>query len=204
MLDKIESKLKELSQSVPFGESSFQKIAFANGQDTPERLLRHHLLQLDQKLRALKKCQFDRARTEIEIEKIQEKLKTAEGFEKRMLSIDLAEKEYNFESQEKLIFDALIEVQAHYSIIESLPQIESREQFENAELEYWSKRLLRESNESFLANGVIPPGHIEALSNIGISLKRKNDQLEITASNHKFSQLTSVIDKYLIAANQKK
>ena len=48
------SKIQKMMRNVPFGMSVYQIEKFNRGQETPERLYRNCLLQLNQKIRALK------------------------------------------------------------------------------------------------------------------------------------------------------
>ena len=53
--------------NIPFGNSEYQIKTFTENL-TPERKYRFCLLQIDQKERALKECQFRRKKIEIDIE----------------------------------------------------------------------------------------------------------------------------------------
>jgi hypothetical protein len=171
----IDEKMKQ----VPFGNSIFQIQNFIANQDTPERSYRHILLQLDAKMKAMKECSFRRRRKEIEIAEINEKLKTAEGFEKNKLLVDLDEAEYWQEHEEKLIEDCAVEIAAYEKILSTLPEY-TREEFEKGERKYWTKRLLNQSNKEILTHGTMETGTALALEQLGLIVgKNKQGQLII-------------------------
>lgn len=177
------SKLQKQMRNVPFGTSVFQIKKFNRGQETPERLYRNCLLQLNQKLMALKECQFRRQRYEIDLEEIEDKLKTAEGFEKRRLKVDKEEKTYKLEQEIKLIEDCCIECGAYAKILEQLPEF-TRAQFEDAEGTYWQRKLLNDLRREVLSIGHIGKDTLESLEQIGIAVGR-NEQGRIAYTNVK-------------------
>ena len=167
-------KLQKLMRSVPFGMSVYQIEKFNRGMETPERLYRNCLLQLNQKMRALKECEFRRKRYEIDLEEIEEKLKDAEGFEKRRLEIDRDEKTFNLNEEIKFIEDCYIECRTYENILDGLPEF-TREQFENAEGEYWEKKLLNDMRREALSDGRVDKGTMEALEKLGIAVGRNEN-----------------------------
>ena len=187
------SKLQKQMRNVPFGMSVFQIKSFNRGQETPERLYRNCLLQLNQKLMALKECQFRRQRYEIDLEEIEEKLKTAEGFEKRRLEVDREEKIYKLEQEIKLIEDCCIECATHAKILEQLPEF-TREQFESAEGTYWESKLLNDLRREVLSIGHVGKDTLESLEQIGVAVGR-NEQGQIAYTK---AELLEEADEYLL------
>jgi hypothetical protein len=163
--------MQKLMRNVPFGMSVFQIEKFNRGMETPERLYRNCLLQLNQKMRALKECEFRRTRYEIDLEEIEAKLDKAEGFERRRLEVDREEKIFNLTEEIKLIEDCYIECRTYENILDGLPEF-TREQFENAEGEYWEKKLLNDMRREALSDGRVEKGTMEALEKIGITVGR--------------------------------
>jgi len=161
----------DIFRNVPFGNSVFQIQHFTDGKETPQRRYRHCLLQLNQKARALKECEFRRKRLEIDFEEITEKLKTSTNYETKRLEVDLEEKEYCLEIEVKLIEDCLIEIAAYKKILSGLPEY-SREEFERAEQEYWEKRLLGDAQREVISVGHVTIQTIQSLEDIGISVGR--------------------------------
>ena len=161
----------DMFKNVPFGNSIFQIQHFTDGKETLQRRYRHCLLQLDQKLRALKECKFRRKRLEIDIEEIVEKLTTSISYETKRLQVDLEEKKYYLEIEAKLIEDCLIEVAVYKKILSGLPEY-SREEFEASEPEYWGKRLLNDAQREVTSMGYVTVQTIQSLENIGIKVGR--------------------------------
>ena len=161
----------DMFKNVPFGNSIFQIQHFTDGKETLQRRYRHCLLQLDQKLRALKECEFRRKRLEIDIEEIVEKLTTSISYETKRLQVDLEEKKYYLEIEAKLIEDCLIEVAVYKKILSGLPEY-SREEFEASEPEYWGKRLLNDAQREVTSMGYVTVQTIQSLENIGIKVGR--------------------------------
>jgi hypothetical protein len=173
-------ELKQKMHNVPFGESAF-KLAHFGENLSPERKYRHILLQINEKLNALETCKFGRMRLEIDIEEIEKKLETAEGFEKRRLEVDLQEKKWQLDSQEKLIEDAVIEVDTYRKILAQTPEC-TREQFEFAERDYWINRLMLDGQRELLVGGRIDSGTIKSLEQIGLQIQ-KNEQGQIVITD---------------------
>lgn len=173
--------------NIPFGNSIFQIVNFTAGKETPERRYRHCLLQLNQKHRAMKECEFRRRRLNIDIAEINEQIKEATSFEKQRLEIDLEEKEYNMAAEIKLIEDCVIEIKAYEQILKTLPQF-TREEFEQAEQEYWEKRLLEDARREMISTGSVSVQTIESLEDIGLQIGR-NEKGQITYNRRKDSDI---------------
>ena len=166
-------ELQQLMKEVPFGNSAYQATHF-NEKETPERKYRHCLLQVDRKIKALKECEFRRRRIDIDVLEIKEKLTSATGFEKDKLLIDLEEKEYNLESEIKLIEDAAIELCIYEKLLTDLPKF-TREQFELSESEYWKQKLLNDARLEQLSTGTVSVGTLASLEATGLKFGR-NEQ----------------------------
>ena len=162
--------LQEKMRQVPFGMSIYQILNFSE-QISPERKYRHILLQIDRKLKALKECEFRRRRLEIDLRELYNKYDSSTLYEKDRIQIDIEEKEYNLESEKKLIEDAAIELQAYENILNSLPQF-TREQFEQAEHDYWRQRLLNDAKREQLSSGSVSVGTLHSLEQTGLKIGR--------------------------------
>ena len=169
--------LKLEMKNVPFGNSVFQNQNFTAGQEISERRYRHLLLQVNQKLNALKECEFRRKRLEIDIKELDDKFKTAGQFEKERFDIDIEEKTYCLENEIKLIEDCLIEIEIFKRELDTLPKF-TREQFEIAEYGYWKQRLLGDAQREVISMGTVGVGTIASLENIGIKVGR-NEQGQV-------------------------
>lgn len=166
-------ELRELMHNVPFGNSAFQ-IEELSKELTPERQYRHALLQVNQKLSAMDECRFRRERLEIDIEEIEEKLKTSEGFTTKRLKVDLEEKSLALDKEIKFIEDCIIEIDIYKKIIKSLPKF-TRKEFEIAERGYWKQRLLGDAHMEYLSNGTVGVGTLKALAHIGAEITDKKE-----------------------------
>lgn len=171
-------------KNVPFGNSNFQIVNFTDGRETPQRRYKHCLLQLSQKLNALKESEFKRKRYHIDILEIKENLETAESFKKQRLEIDLEEKEYCLNVEIKLIEDCMIEIAVYEQILNSLPEF-TREEFEQAEQEYWEKRLINDARREVIAFGSVSIQTIKSLEDIGMIVgKNKAGQIIYVRDNN--------------------
>ena len=164
-------EIREKMRQVPFGNSAFQIQHIIANEHTAERAYRTVLLQYDSKMKALKECSFRRKRVEVDIEEINEKMKSASGFDAKRLEIDLEEKAYALEAELKLIEDCMIELKVYEDIINGLPEF-TRKDFERAELEYWKTRLLHDAELEYNSTGVIGVGTLQSLDKIGVKFRR--------------------------------
>ena len=160
--------------NVPFGNSIFQIKNFTDGRETPQRRYRHCLLQLRKKEQAMKECYFRRRRFEIDLEGIEEKLISTQGYEKKRLEIDLEEKKYQLDSEINLIEDCVVEIATYRDLLKDLPEY-TREEFEEAEQGYWEKRFIATARRELTSTGYISTQTIEALENVGIIVKKDKD-----------------------------
>lgn len=163
--------------NVPFGNSLFQIEHFTDGRETPERRYRHVLLQLRQRIAALKAAEFQRERIKVDLEELGKKLAKwlVNPFDRRRMEIDMQEKAWQLREQETLIKDAMIEVEAYVAMLKKLPK-PTREQFEAAEPGHWRKRLEADAKNQILANGHADAGTIKALNDIGVKMALTADK----------------------------
>lgn len=167
-----------LAAHVPFGQSEFQNAHLADDSLTPERRLRHALLQLDGKLKALKDCDFRRRRLDVVL-RARRRAAALFGWlpwAGELLQIGVEEIECALEREAKLIGDAYIEVETFVGMIEALP-IEvregmTRERFELAERKHFVAKLTRAAELELLGQGGISVGTLEALEKVGIRARR--------------------------------
>lgn len=163
-------ELKQLMDNVPFGNSEFQIKQFVSSQETPERKYRNALLQAKSKIQALEETKYKRDLLEVDLRELEEKLSVETNpHEKRRHEINLKYKRQQLDDQMKLIADAIFELSAYKQIIDSLPKF-SREQFEQAELNYWQQRLLNDAKREYLAGNRVEKGTLESLNKVGINV----------------------------------
>ena len=204
-------KIEEEMRKVPFGNSHFQNAFFTDGQETPERRARHILLQLNKKIQALKACEFRRERLEIDLEEIEERIIEASGgmFRRkderrlRRLEIDKKEKEWGLKSELKLIEDAVIEVETYAKMLERLPKLKDRAQFEAAELRYWQARLKADAARELIAGKRVEAGTQKALSQVGIDTKIDRKTGELVFLNRKVGAINDFLRECEAVADRK-
>lgn len=185
---EYEKKLKEAIDKGPtFGQSTFQTHMFAvatHGYDA--RTYRQVLIELSNKLTALKKCRVRRKKLEAEMKIIEKKIaKQSDPDRRTILECELEDKRIDLDGEEKLIIDAAKEFNYLWAEFEKRPQITS-EQFEAEEKEYWKTRIVRQAQLSVAHIGTIDPGTAQALVDMGINPVQA--QLELKQQNEMITQ----------------
>jgi hypothetical protein len=145
-VQSVIDKVLEASIPIPFENSEYQTRAFVIAASlTPARAYRSILLRMNSKLQVVKDFQFKQMRTEIDIEEKEAKIadpNTSE-FDRRRLRIDLAEIAAARPMNEKLVGDAINELNCLYAELQKYPQF-TREQFEAEEAAHFNVRLQRQ------------------------------------------------------------
>lgn len=142
--DEIEKAFLE----IPFGNSAFQNVHFVmNQQFTPERAYRAIGLRLSNRLRALKESYFNRQLEEVDIAELEEKRENPSltKFDRSRAEIELQKKLSNRPYVDKLIGDAVAEVNTLYAEFRKFPRF-TREQFETGERRHFEVRLQHQIN----------------------------------------------------------
>lgn len=143
----IITEIEDAFWDIPFENSDFQNEMFViASQITPERAYRAIGLRMNAKLRALSEAKHGRLLEDIDIEEIEEQINsgTLDKFEIRRKKIELSKKLENRRYTDKLINDAIKELNCLYSHFKALPKY-TREQFEAAEKTHFEQRLLRQA-----------------------------------------------------------
>jgi hypothetical protein len=147
--ENSEDVVREIEQAffdIPFENSKFQTESFViGGQITPERAYRAIGLRMHAKLRALNEAKFGRMKEQVDLEEIEHKLNTGElnKFDRRREEIKREQILSNRTWTDKLINDALSELNVLYKHFKALPKY-TREQFENGERLHYEQRLNRQ------------------------------------------------------------
>lgn len=162
--ENTEDVIKEIEEAffdIPFENSQFQTEHFIiNAALTPERAYRSIGLRMNNRLRALREAQFGRMKEEIDIKELQYKIETDQSempFDRQRWEIEIQQKLSNRAFTDKLINDALAELNVLYYHFKKLPRF-SRKEFESAEHKYFMENLTRQ------VNGVV--GAAESLTNM--------------------------------------
>lgn len=181
-MNEIESKVQRaiaLSAGVPFGQSQFQNVFLTDDSYTPERKLRHVLLQLDTRVRALKTAEFNRRRLEVKLRALQSVYRVARFIPwlGELVEISIEEKEWGLEHEIKLVNDAVIEVETFAAMLEDLPQEMTRERFERSERTHWVAKLTRAAELEIMTQRVPSIGTLQALEKVG-ALQQLLEQIQ--------------------------
>lgn len=150
-LDNTQDVISELEKAffdIPFENSDFQTEAFViAAQITPERAYRAIGLRMHSKLQALQEAKFARQLEEIDIEELQAKIEdpSTSSFDRRRHQIEINKKLSGRAWSDKLINDAIHELNILYGHFKALPKY-SREDFERGERRHFEQRLLRQVN----------------------------------------------------------
>ena len=162
--EDVNNIIKEITDAfydIPFGNSQFQIENFViGGERTPERAYRAIGLAMSSKLQALKEAYYGRKKEDIDIEELEYKIKkTKNKFDKKRYAIKIEQKLSNRKSTDKLINDALAELNVLYNAFKKLPKF-TREEFEKGEYKYFEQKLSRQV--------LIPNDSINSLELMGI------------------------------------
>lgn len=134
------------ADAIPFGNSDYQNAVFVEAAGiTPERAYRAVLLNLNERLEALRSAYYNLKREDVEIRRLEAKI-AADGvneFDREIAVIDLEEKRIQRRQTEKLVKDALHTASFWESQLQKYPAF-TREQFEAAEPDHWTFNLSRQ------------------------------------------------------------
>ncbi|MEM2159361.1 MAG: hypothetical protein QXN55_00190 [Candidatus Nitrosotenuis sp.] len=147
--ENVNDVIEELNKAfydIPFENSAFQTENFViAGSITPARAYRSIGLRMMTKLNALREAKYSRMRMDIDIEELQEKINNpnTSKFDRRRAEIDIQEKLESLPYTNKLINDAITELNLLYAHFKALPKY-TREQFEKEEAVHFEQRLQRQ------------------------------------------------------------
>lgn len=147
--ENIKTVIQEIEDAfydIPFENSAFQTESFViAAQITPERAYRSIGLRMNAKLRALNEAKFGRMKEDIDIDELKEKLSdlNLNKWDRMRFEIDIQQKLSNRRFTDKLINDALAELNVLYGHFKALPKF-TREQFEQGERRHFEQRLQRQ------------------------------------------------------------
>lgn len=154
------AEIQEAFYDIPFENSQFQTEAFViAAQATPERAYRAIGLRMNSKIQAILEAKHGRAKEEIDIEELQAVVDDPEAssFARRRAQLDISYKLANRKYTDKLMNDAITELNVLYGHFQKLPKY-TREQFELGEKQHFETKLTRQ------LQGV--SGAAEALANM--------------------------------------
>ena len=147
--ENIGDVLQEIDEAfydIPFENSAFQNENFViAAQMTPERAYRAIGLRMHSKIAALKEAKYGRMKEEIDIEELQAKIDdpSTNTYDRRRAQIDIQQKLDHRSFTDKLINDALSELNLLYKHFKVMPRY-SREEFERGERLHFEQKLTRQ------------------------------------------------------------
>lgn len=146
-LEELSKEIYSAALEIPFENSDFQNDFFVlKSNYTPGRAYRSLLLRLSAKIQALQEARYNLEKEQIDIEESQFKLEheadNLSPFEKRRIELELKRHQEKADYLEKLVYDAVHEVQHLYAIFQKFPKY-TREQFEKEEKEHFQIKLGR-------------------------------------------------------------
>jgi hypothetical protein len=148
--DNAHDVIKEVQDAfydIPFENSAFQTENFViAGQITPERAYRAIGLRMNKKLIAVQEALIGKEIEKVEEEEIKAKLESPDynQFEKRKFELELKKKQINKPFGDKLLNDAIKELNVLYKHFKALPKY-TREQFEAGEKRHFLEDLNRQA-----------------------------------------------------------
>ncbi len=145
-VDDVVSQLYTAFADIPFENSDFQNTNFVvAAQITPERAYRAVGLRMFSKIQALKEAKYGRLREDVDVEELRAKIAdpATNVWDKRRAEIDVQQKLENRPYTDKLIGDAIHELNLLWQHYSALPHY-TREQFEAGERAHFEQRLQRQ------------------------------------------------------------
>ena len=147
--DNAAEVIKEVQDAfydIPFENSAFQTENFViAGQITPERAYRAIGLRMNKKLIAVQEALIGKEMEKVEEDELRAKLESPDynQFEKRKFELELQKKQIYKPFNDKLLNDALKELNVLYKHFKALPKY-TREQFEAGEKRHFLEDLNRQ------------------------------------------------------------
>lgn len=160
-LPNVLAELEEAFFNIPFENSDYQNKTFVlAAQQTPGRMYRAIGLRMFAKLRAVQECLLNREKAKIDIEEMEYKISLPETneFDRRRLRVEIMRIRNNENWENKLLHDALHELDCLYAEFKALPSY-TREEFEAEEAKHFRLKLERSASAS---------GPMEALLNMEV------------------------------------
>lgn len=157
----IMGSLMDITEFVPFWNSDYQnRKVVIWWQLTPERAYRHSALRIQNRLNALNECYFSLKENELKIKRLTREIDRLNNENPIDYDIDIEMKQIEIDKfnsskplTEKLIKDAIQEINSLSPIINSMGKI-TKEQFENWEEEHFKQihmNMIEWKNDHILA-----------------------------------------------------
>ena len=172
-LDERFSDFKDKRRRVSFGYSLHQIRKKIMKHDGDARRFRQCNLNLDNRLDALQECRNHLDKLDNQADKLIHELRgdKLDKFERRDKQRELQELEYNVQRHDNKIYDAVVETECYFTILNELPDID-RKEFEETDPKYWKDRLVEDAKLEFLSfHKKISKGTLRSLKDEGIPVE---------------------------------
>ena len=192
-LPKIDESLMKAFDEIQMARTPYQLEKFVVGQhDTEEQRYAQCVLELQIKYDVIRRALLGREKLQIEQAKLDsEALALDDKRDRRIKEIEAQVKGFDVQEQDRAMKGALREFASLYAIFKTFKKQYSREDMNNAQPDYWQKRLTRQANQDMLANGRISVGQQDALRMAGMAPVPELDHIR------------NVEQKFLEVGNQK-
>lgn len=164
-----ELKFAELLGDIPFGQSEFQNIHLQITQENEPRTYRQILLEMSDKFKALKECQFRRRRMEVKklwLERLHTLLVIVPSL-RTLVKVSLDDTRFKIIMENKLLEDAMYDFTMYKGLYDKMKKM-TREDYNKEEHAYWQRRAIRQAEEDIIAIGTISVGNIQFLKKMGL------------------------------------
>jgi len=179
---------------IPFENSAFQTENFVlAGQITPERAYRAIGLRMHKKLIAVQESLIGQEKGKVEEEEMQEKLNSPDlnKYEKRIMELELQKRQIYKPFQQKLLNDAIAELNVLYKHFKALPKY-TRAEFEAGE----KRHFLEDLNRQALGLAGAKTSLINMVDDVQSLQKFEND-FKLIADNYDTNLLLELTEKSL-------
>jgi len=176
---EILSAIAEIQQP----RSQFQLEKFVvNQHDTDEMRYFQTLIEIQQIYYTIRSVSLDVKKAEIEVERLR-------ATKDEVDEIDAQIKELGLEQTHLIAIGAFRELELLINIFNSFPKKFTRAEIEEAQPEYWLKRMHRQTTLEFAAGGKGGYGHLDSLRQMGV-LKVTENGIESVAPLLKLAEIT--------------
>jgi len=158
MFDEIEKAITEVQQP----RSAFQIEKFVLGQHaTPEMQYYQTCLELQDLIYKYRLAENNLRQQEIKIAKLR-------ATKDELDELKAQEKEIHLEQTRKVMLGAKREIEHLVAIFDSFEHKYTRAEIEEAQADYWQKRLTNNAKAMLIAGTTVNPAHIESMQQAGI------------------------------------
>lgn len=158
MFDEIQKAIAEIQQP----RSAFQIEKFVLGQHaTPEMQYYQTCIELQDLIYKYRLAEINVKKQELKIAKLR-------ATKDELDELKAQEIEIHLEQTKKVMIGAQREIEHLTKLFDSFEHKYTREEIENAQAEYWQKRLTNNAKAMLIAGTQVNPAHIESMQQAGI------------------------------------